>query len=76
MDLKPSLDSNGIYSEFLKDSKTTARDVASLKANKKREEDTTDYHTQYNTMMDIKPTGRNIEDLILRLYTRAIYDRN
>eukprot|EP00965_Chrysotila_dentata_P214502 6188221-Pleurochrysis_carterae.AAC.2 len=73
MDLQPSLD-DGVLADFLKYSKTTAKDEASLKANQKREEDDTDYHAQYNALMNLKLSGRNMEDLLLLLYTKGMYD--
>eukprot|EP00965_Chrysotila_dentata_P191493 6174566-Pleurochrysis_carterae.AAC.1 len=70
MDLKPHLNKDGL-AEYLKDEKTTARDEASLKANKKREEDNTDYQALYDKLMARTPPTRIMENLIFLLYTKG-----
>eukprot|EP00965_Chrysotila_dentata_P136002 4496371-Pleurochrysis_carterae.AAC.1 len=73
MDLKPHLNRDGL-AEYLKDEKTTARDEAYLKADKKRDEDDTDYQALYNKLMARTPPVKTMENLIFLLYTKGIYD--
>lgn len=76
MELRHDLDENGVLAEFLKYSKTTAKDEASIRANEKRDRDDSPYDELYENLTNKRPSGTTIEQLLFLLYTKGIYNNN